>query len=449
MEFREVTLPSVGVRGIVPQGWVSLENGQYAQRSVHGGVYFVWQRACPHIDPEGVMAALGRMSPVDVLRERVGTLQTARLNWDLYTISAQVPEIGHMTASLALAQEGTWTYMAYLATPPDEHETLYDAVLLPVTEAFTPYTHAFGLMGGGEPPAASAPETGATPTLAERLGYTRQDILVLVHADDVAAHPDQTDGTLEAMAVGMCKTGSVMVPCPDFERLLAIWQQRPDLDLGIHLTLNSEWGPGYGWPGVLPQSQVPSLYGPDGLLWPTLEALKEHMVVREALCEMEAQIERVLEADVAPTHVDDHMGCYWQHPDLAEGVSALALAHNLPMSPGDDQERMRAQGYVFPDASWLFTYNLIGDDVDPSIRFKVYDDWLRGLEPGVHRVLTHIARMSDGYRSKIFGAWFRQGDYDYWTRPETRALADELGITFIGYRELQRVQGENWGLGEA
>ena len=35
---------------------------------------------------------------------------------------------------------------------------------------------------------------------------------------------------------------------------------------------------------------------------------------------------------------------------------------------------------------------------------------------------------------------FREGDYAYWTRPETVALAKELGITFIGYRELQMLQ---------
>jgi hypothetical protein len=42
-------------------------------------------------------------------------------------------------------------------------------------------------------------------------------------------------------------------------------------------------------------------------------------------------------------------------------------------------------------------------------------------------------------------AHFREGDYAYWTRPETVALAKELGITFIGYRELQMLQATNWG----
>jgi predicted glycoside hydrolase/deacetylase ChbG (UPF0249 family) len=224
---------------------------------------------------------------------------------------------------------------------------------------------------------------------------------------------------------------------------LAIWQEHPELDLGIHLTLNSEWGTQYGWSPVLPKSQAPSLYNPDGIMWPTEQELREHMVLSEALQEMEAQIVRVLEAGVEPTHVDDHMGCYWQHPVLQEGAMQLAKKYNLPMNPIHIEE-MRALGYVVADAVWMFTSNLFPEIVDPSIRHKTYDNWMRGLEPGVHLLLTHTARTSEDLRSKVSMAQFREGDYAYWTSPGAKALARELGITFIGYRELQRLQATNW-----
>ena len=32
-----------------------------------------------------------------------------------------------------------------------------------------------------------------------------------------------------------------------------------------------------------------------------------------------------------------------------------------------------------------------------------------------------------------------------WTSAETEGLADELGITFIGFRELQELQARIWG----
>ena len=68
-------------------------------------------------------------------------------------------------------------------------------------------------------------------TLAEQLGYSKNDIILILHADDLAIHKDQTDGALDAMKRGMVKTGSVMVPCPDFERVASIWKDTPYLDL--------------------------------------------------------------------------------------------------------------------------------------------------------------------------------------------------------------------------
>jgi hypothetical protein len=139
------------------------------------------------------------------------------------------------------------------------------------------------------------------------------------------------------------------------------------------------------------------------------------------------------------------MGCYWQHPDLQEGAMQLAKTYTLPMNPIRIRE-MRQHGYVVADAVWMFTSNLFPEIVDPSIRYKTYDDWMRGLEPGVHLLLTHIARTSEDLRSKVPMTHFREGDYAYWTSSEAEALAKELDITFIGYRELQRLQASNWEL---
>jgi predicted glycoside hydrolase/deacetylase ChbG (UPF0249 family) len=230
-----------------------------------------------------------------------------------------------------------------------------------------------------------------------------------------------------------------MVSCPDFERVIKIWQRDPDLDLGIHLTLNSEWGKNYGWSPILPKDIVPSLYNPDGIMWQTEAKLRKHLNVTEALLEMEAQILKVLEMDLEPTHIDEHMGCYYWDEDLTAGVMQLARKYNLCMTPVDIPE-MRNLGFICPDSFWQFASNMVGEESDTSIRRKVYDDWLKKLQPGIHQVMTHIALITDDFSRNVPGAYFRYGDYRYWTNPETKTLADELGIRFIGYRELQRLQ---------
>ena len=303
-----------------------------------------------------------------------------------------------------------------------------------------PFSQWSGLLLGAYPTA------NEDKTLAEQLGYTRDDIILIVHADDLAIHKDQTDGALHAMEKGMVKTGSVMVPCPDFERMASIWNDNPNLDLGLHLTLTTGHKASYRWKPLMPFNKVPSLYNSDGYMWRGLQEFGENVSIKEALMEIEAQIIRAFEKGLRPTHIDTHMGTYNMHPELAKGVMKLSRKYNLPMMPSlYYREEMRKEGYVFPDTVWMYLL-ILGEKYFPWHRKKVYDDWLRELKPGVHELIIHPSFMSEEYEQYVWRPYILTGDHAYWSSPETKALADELGIIFIGYRELQKLQAKNWGL---
>jgi predicted enzyme related to lactoylglutathione lyase/predicted glycoside hydrolase/deacetylase ChbG (UPF0249 family) len=282
-------------------------------------------------------------------------------------------------------------------------------------------------------------------SLVEQLGFSKDSILVIVHADDIGMHPKQTDGALKAIKYGLCKTGSVMVPCPDAERVLKIWKDNPDLDLGIHLTLNSEWGT-YRWKPLLSKDEVPSLYDPDGYMWQFGHELQQNLNVNEAIKELEAQIQAVLDIGLKPTHLDSHMGCYYLHPDLGKGVELLAKKYNLPLIPYSI-ETARSKGYVFPNTFWQFT-SIIGESWNPNLRKEKYHSWLKNLKPGVHEVVTHISLMSDELEKILEPATdqsqARLSDYYVWTSSDTKKLAEKLGIIFIGFKELHKLQTKLW-----
>jgi len=176
-----------------------------------------------------------------------------------------------------------------------------------------PYSQWSGLLSG------SYPQKEEVATLVKKLGYSKKDIIVIVHADDIGIHRDQTDGALDSMKMGMVKTGSVIVPCPDFERVASIWKDNPDLDLGLHLTLTSGHRKSYRWKPLLPKSKVSSLYDRDGYIWLSPEEFGNHLNIQEALMEIDAQIIEALQAGLKPTHIDTHQGTYNLHPDLARG----------------------------------------------------------------------------------------------------------------------------------
>ena len=283
--------------------------------------------------------------------------------------------------------------------------------------------------------------------LTVRLGYSEDDILVIVHADDLGMHKDETDGSLEAMKYGMCKTGSIMVPCPDFERTIELYKENPELDIGIHLTLNSEWKDIYTWTPILSEEEVPSLYNDKGVMWTRENDLIRNMNVEEAKLELEAQIKKALDTGVKFTHIDAHMGCYFRHPDLFIYATYLSKKYNLPMVVAGYQgaEELRSEGYVFTD-SYDYIYNIDGEENNPDLRRQLYYEWLGSLKPGVHEIIVHIANVTDELAEIIEMPYIRSGDYNVWTSPETKERAEELGIKFIGYRELQELQTKNWGL---
>ena len=305
---------------------------------------------------------------------------------------------------------------------------------------FTSLMVLSGCINGSNP-------AGFSGKLNVQLGYSEKDILVIVHVDDLGMHPDETEGALRTMEYGMSKTGSVMVVCPDFERTAEIYRETPGLDVGIHLTLNSEWKDAYTWSPLLPRERVPSLYNSKGVMWADTGELVQHMNPVEAAEELEAQIRKALDAGIKLTHMDAHMGSYLQNPALFESAKELSRKYNLPMVlwGHPDSSVLRRKGYVFPDTVKCI-YFLEDEANDPDIRKQEYYRWMKSLQPGVHEIIIHAAHVTDALGAVVEMPYIRSGDYDVWTSAETKKLADELGIKFIGYRELQQLQARNWGL---
>ena len=291
------------------------------------------------------------------------------------------------------------------------------------------------------------------PTLAEQLGYSGKDILVIVNIDDVGMHKDETEASIRAMEFGMVKTGSIMVPCPEFDRAIEWWRQAPEgIDLGIHLTLTCEWGQKYPWSPVLPEDRVPSLYNSEGIMWKSVRELLQHANRSEIIMEVEAQINKILDAGLRPSHLDHHMDFYY-FGDLFEEVMELSRKYTLPMRVWRSRRykvpfliknnlpSLRRRGYVFPDTQ-MGIYCMSGEDQSLEFRKAKYYEHLRSLGPGVHNIKVHIALQTDDLEEIMGGLHMsiRKIDFDVWSSDETRKTAEELGVKFIGFRPLQQLQ---------
>ena len=300
------------------------------------------------------------------------------------------------------------------------------------------------LSGGAARVAAQAPAAEVKP-LAARLGYPAGAKLLIVHADDLGAAHSINAASTKAFETGLVSSGSVMVPCPWLPEIAAYARSHPEADLGLHLTLTSEWKT-YRWGGVLSRDRVPTLYNADGYLYLTEAEAAAHADVREAEAEVRAQIERARAAGLRPTHLDSHMGTLYQTRPLFEMLLRVARENRLPV---------RVSREMFAGAPYL--PGLLGADgvvldrvvsADPSVSperwAEFYADLIKNLRPGVTELIVHLAYDDEEMRAVTldhpdWGAAWRRRDFDVVTSDTFRRLLREHDVKLVTWREIGKL----------
>lgn len=287
--------------------------------------------------------------------------------------------------------------------------------------------------------------------LAERLGHSRTDRLVMFHADDVGMCHSANDATWKAMTEGVVTCGSVMVPCPWFPEAAARAREHPEADLGLHLTLTSEWSY-YRWRPVAPPDQVKGLIDPDGFLWRKVEDVKKHATPAEVEVEIRAQIARARQFGMKPTHVDSHMGTLFADAGFFEAYVRVATeTHLFPMLPRPTPETIEEGRQLGVDYVAL-TRKLEGggyvllDRLNTGLEGGSFEErktdllkFLKELKPGVTELIVHLAG-DDPEIHNVTAAWQRRWhDFRLMTDPTVREALEKEGIKRVGYRELSRL----------
>jgi predicted glycoside hydrolase/deacetylase ChbG (UPF0249 family) len=163
--------------------------------------------------------------------------------------------------------------------------------------------------------------------IAEELGFSPDERVLVIHVDDLGmSHAANAGGVRALDASATC--GSVMAPCPGFAEMAEIARRRPELDLGVHLTLNCEYE-SHRWGPVAHRSAVPSLVSPDGGMWKSQAETVAHATVEDVERELRAQIDRALDAGIDVTHLDSHMGTVL-NAKFVDVYFKLAREYRLP-----------------------------------------------------------------------------------------------------------------------
>jgi hypothetical protein len=164
--------------------------------------------------------------------------------------------------------------------------------------------------------------------MAVGTGQTTQKY-VIAHADDIGMCHGANTAFAAVAGKGFIMSGSVMVPCPWFREIAEMATADPQLDLGVHLTLTSEWRH-YRWRPLTGASKASGLVDDDGHMWRTARAAQDHAHPDAVEAELRAQIDAALAAGIDATHLDCHMGTALG-PAFADIYLRLGRDYRLPV----------------------------------------------------------------------------------------------------------------------
>ena len=275
--------------------------------------------------------------------------------------------------------------------------------------------------------------------LAERLGVARG---VILHVDDLGMCHGGNQAFLELAAAGLVTTGSVMVPCPWFREIAEAGAADPRLDLGVHLTLTSEWAH-YRWAPISTTSRASGLIDDDGFFWRDVASLCRHMVVEAAEVELRAQVERALAAGLRPTHCDAHMAAAML-PELLPCHVAVAEAHGLvPVLPRRIRFAPDPAAYQATVAALKhrgLPDNFRGTLAVPAEETRAgYERMIEGLPNGITHVALHCAVPGDLEAISPLHAPWRTREYALLAGGAVAGWCAAGGIVSVGDRDIQQL----------
>jgi chitin disaccharide deacetylase len=282
--------------------------------------------------------------------------------------------------------------------------------------------------------------TIAQQTLQERLGYSKNAKLLIVHADDLGVAHSEDNASFIALEKGSVSSASIMVPCPWLSEVAAYAATHPKADLGLHLTLTSEWN-FYKWGPVADKQNVPGLVNKNGYFFSSVDSVIKSSNAIEVEKELRAQIEKAKLSGIDFTHLDSHMGTLYSSKDYLQLLLKLGREYKVPVMLNKDVLAMSASSVNDKDVMLDNIY--IESPQDYAKGTEVfYTNILQSLKPGVSEIIIHAAYDNSEMQAVTvdhpdYGASWRQADFNFFISETCKKLLQQNGIQLITWREIR------------
>jgi predicted glycoside hydrolase/deacetylase ChbG (UPF0249 family) len=292
--------------------------------------------------------------------------------------------------------------------------------------------HSFALLLCG-PLLFASPTHVVGQADASRHPGNAEQVYLVIRSDDAGMSHSVNMALERLIETGLPVSVSVMFPTPWYQETVDILKRHPEVAVGIHLTLNSEWK-NYRWGPVLGRTAVPSLVDADGYFFPSSEALHQnHPDLKEVEKELRAQIERARRSGLKIDYVDYHMGTAVRYPEFREITERLAKEYGLGMSQYFGETRHDPQ-YSAPPRDKTDSLVTMVDRLKPRFNLVVTHVGIDDAELGALLDMNTSGPLPDMSKN-------RQGELDALTSQRFSEAVKARNVRLITYRQLIEMQG--------
>lgn len=252
---------------------------------------------------------------------------------------------------------------------------------------------------------------------------------LIIRCDDIGMCHAVNMAAKKMTETGLPFSASVMFACPWYQEAVEVLRNQPQVAIGIHLTLTSEWK-NYRWGPVTGRTAVPGLVDSLGYFRATVpDFLRQQPKLEEIETELRAQIERAIGTGLPVTYMDYHMGAGTYTPEQRKLLEKLAREYNLAMS-----------GY-FEEQNINVPSNLSADQLTAGI-LKA----LQKCKPGNNLMVFHLGLETPEMNAlQDFNpggikqmSRQRHGELKALTSPAFKVALQKQGITPVTYRSLAK-----------
>lgn len=258
---------------------------------------------------------------------------------------------------------------------------------------------------------------------------------LVVNADDFGWSRDVNQGIVEAHQKGILTATTLMATGPAFEDAVRLAKENPTLDIGCHLVLVG--GPGF--PKTVPQ---------------LLRAISLGQI--RVYDELAAQVRRILDSGLRPSHLDTHKHTHLLPPVLSAvariseefRILWVRRPFDLPLQPGGAGWAGRAINRTMSLARPRFERVLIGHGCRSTDHFAGFQitgrvdkeallDLILTLPEGSTEFMCHPGRCTAELRAtRTRLKESRELELEALTAPEVREALREAGVELVNYHGL-------------